>query len=319
MQIPPLPAHEAERIQTLHALKLLDTKSEERFDRVTRLARRLFDVPIALVSLVDTDRQWFKSCYGLTSRNAPRETSMCGHAILGDELFDVPDAQADPRFADNPLVTGLPHLRFYAGYPLKARNGMKMGTLCILDTEPRTLNDDERQLLQDLGAMVEDEMISHNSATTDPLTGISNRLGFEQLACRTLALCQRHDWPAVMLFMDLDGFKALNDKSGHAAGDTLLQEFAQLLLRNFRDTDSVGRMGGDEFAVFMPNCDSEKVLAIMQRLEAGLRTLNAAHPGWNVGVSWGKAHLLHQPTSILGLLHEADQAMYTVKRAKRAS
>ena len=137
MLVPGKPANEAARIQVLHGLDLLDSAPEERFDRLTRLAKRLFNVPIALVTLVDKDRQWFKSCVGLAATETPRDISFCGHAILNDGLLLVPDAREDVRFHDNPLVTGEPNIRFYAGYPLTVPNGNKMGTLCLLDTKPR--------------------------------------------------------------------------------------------------------------------------------------------------------------------------------------
>ena len=108
MQIPAKPADEANRIDTLRALKILDTSTEERFDRLTRLARRLFGVPIALVSLIDEDRQWFKSCFGLEASEMARDISFCGHAILQNDIFVIPDAALDGRFSDNPMVTGAP-------------------------------------------------------------------------------------------------------------------------------------------------------------------------------------------------------------------
>ena len=153
MLAPIKPANEAVRIQALHGLNVLDSAPEERFDRLTRLAKRLFNVPIALVTLVDKDRQWFKSCVGLDVNETPRDVSFCGHAILQDELLLVPDAKQDKRFHDNPLVTGEPNIRFYAGYPLTVPNGNKMGTLCLIDTRPRELDDEERGLLRDLAGM----------------------------------------------------------------------------------------------------------------------------------------------------------------------
>ena len=153
MLAPIKPANEAVRIQALHGLNVLDSAPEERFDRLTRLAKRLFNVPIALVTLVDKDRQWFKSCVGLDVNETPRDVSFCGHAILQDELLLVPDAKQDKRFHDNPLVTGEPNIRFYAGYPLTVPNGNKMGTLCLIDTKPRELDDEERGLLRDLAGM----------------------------------------------------------------------------------------------------------------------------------------------------------------------
>ena len=153
MLVPRKPANEEARIQALHGLNLLDSAPEERFDRLTRLAKRLFNVPIALVTLVDKDRQWFKSCVGLDATETSRDVSFCGHAILKDDLLLVRDAREDERFHDNPLVTGEPNIRFYAGYPLTVPNGNKMGTLCLLDTKPRELDDEERALLRDLAEM----------------------------------------------------------------------------------------------------------------------------------------------------------------------
>jgi signal transduction histidine kinase len=157
--IPPaLPADEPERLAALQALRILDTPPEERFDRITRVAQRLFGVPIALVSLVDAGRQWFKSCRGLPVRETPREVSFCGHAILGDDVFVVRDARQDPRFADSPLVVGELQVRFYAGQPLRDSRGYRLGTLCIMDREPRDLSPGDRQALRDLGAWVESEL-----------------------------------------------------------------------------------------------------------------------------------------------------------------
>ncbi|MDP9316286.1 MAG: PAS domain S-box protein, partial [Chloroflexota bacterium] len=154
----PLPSNEAQRLSALRALHILDTPAEERFDRITRLAQRLFDVPIALVSLVDENRQWFKSCQGLDLTETPRSSSFCAHAILGDDILVIPDATQDPRFADNPFVTGHPYIRFYAGCPLEGTDGSKFGSLCIIDQRPRELEPDQYQLLRDLAAWAGNEV-----------------------------------------------------------------------------------------------------------------------------------------------------------------
>jgi diguanylate cyclase (GGDEF)-like protein/PAS domain S-box-containing protein len=153
MLVPAKPDNESTRIQTLRSLNILDTSPEEQFDGLTRLARRLFDVPFALVTLVDADRQWFKSCDGFPFRETPREISFCGHAILSDAILIVSDALADERFHDNPLVIGDPRIRFYAGYPLTVSNGSRLGSFCLLDVQPRELDDKERELLRDLARM----------------------------------------------------------------------------------------------------------------------------------------------------------------------
>ena len=150
----PLPANESERLRSLRALDILDTGPDERFDRLTRLTRRLFGVPIAVVSLVDSDRQWFKSVVGLDAAETPRAHSFCAHAILSEDVMVVPDALLDPRFADNPAVTGPPHVRFYAGCPLSLADGSRVGTLCLVDHRPRRLDEAAVGLLRDLAFLV---------------------------------------------------------------------------------------------------------------------------------------------------------------------
>lgn len=158
MKAPAIPADEDRRLATLHALGLLDTLPEDRFDAITRVAARLFNVPIALISLVDAHRQWFKSRVGLDASETPREISFCGHAINQHGIFLVPDASADTRFADNPLVTGEPKIRFYAGRPFAAPGGEKLGTLCLIDRRPHALNAAEHALLNELGNWLEAEI-----------------------------------------------------------------------------------------------------------------------------------------------------------------
>ena len=172
---------EKERITALHRLEVLDTPGEERFDRFTRLAAASFGVPIALVSLVDTDRQWFKSCVGIDSPGTPRSMAFCSHAVALDDLLVVPDARLDERFAANPLVTGAPHIRFYAGQPVRSLDGQPLGTLCIIDTRPRMLDDAGRRMLRDLAQMVQDELnravlVAARDAAQQALVDLNARL-----------------------------------------------------------------------------------------------------------------------------------------------
>lgn len=162
---PPIPANEKERIESLHALGILDTPPEERFDRITQTAKEIFDVPIALVSIIDVNRQWFKSCIGLNVSETPRGVSFCGYAILQNEPFIIPDSRKDERFADNPLVTGAPHVIFYAGIPIAAIDGNNVGTLCIIDTKPREFSPTQIQMLRNLGAWAQLEINSRNLAS----------------------------------------------------------------------------------------------------------------------------------------------------------
>ena len=148
----PMPSDEAPRIRVLHSLGILDSAPEERFDRLTRLAQRVFDVPVALVTLVDAERQWFKSKQGVDLQESQRELSFCAHAINEDKVFVVADALLDPRFADHPMVAGGPRVRFYAGRPLRV-HGHRVGTLCVLDRRPRQLREEELRALEDLAVL----------------------------------------------------------------------------------------------------------------------------------------------------------------------
>lgn len=318
---PDIPHNEASRLDTLRALNILDTSPEERFDRLTRLAKRMFGVPIALVSLVDENRQWFKSCVGLPVTETSREVSFCGHAILSDEILLIPDATQDPRFHDNPLVTDNPHIRFYAGCPLAVPNGSRLGTLCLIDLEPRSLDADDLRLLRDLARMAEQELAAVQLATMDELTLLSNRRGFTALAKHALNLCLRTHTPASMLFLDMDRFKQINDRFGHAEGDRALRTFAAVLKDVFRDSDVIGRLGGDEFVVLMTNttqpqsCDLATV-----RLRQAVDKLNReSERGYELLFSAGAID--YDPdrhASIDDLMHEADGLMYQCKNKQRA-
>jgi GAF domain-containing protein len=172
---PIIPENEAERLKTLQELNILDTSPEERFDRVTRYAANLFKVPIALVSLVDEDRQWFKSRVGIDATETPRDISFCAHAINSNEVFMVVQTRADPRFADNPLVTGEPRIRFYAGAPLEMENGMRVGTLCMIDKVPRVLDEAELQQLTELAKVIVKELQGEGESAVF-LDSLDNRL-----------------------------------------------------------------------------------------------------------------------------------------------
>jgi GAF domain-containing protein len=160
MITPTVPLNESLRLSSLRAMCILASPPEDRFDRLTRLAASIFQVPISVCSLVDDKRQWFKSTSGLDTSETPREISFCGHAILGEEIFVVEDASKDLRFADNPLVVGEPHIRFYTGAPLRLSNGVSLGTLCIIDHQPREFSDDQLKSLEDLARIAEQELIS---------------------------------------------------------------------------------------------------------------------------------------------------------------
>lgn len=318
MNTPDYPEDEPQRLATLHALNILDSPPEERFDRLTRLAKRIFGVPIALVSLVDANRQWFKSRQGLDACETPRDISFCGHAILGQDVFMIPDTKQDPRFADNPLVTGEPHIRFYAGCPLTI-DGRKLGTLCIIDRQPRYFEEDDINTLKDLAVMVENELAAVQLATMDELTNISNRRGFMALSQHSLRLCALKKMPATLVFLDLDKFKPINDQFGHAEGDRALVAFANLMTSVFRSSDVFARLGGDEFVVLLAHATRQQAQEIIHKLAQALDRYNReACRGYDIVFSHGIIEFdAKQHPSIHALLSTGDALMYEIKKSKR--
>lgn len=264
---PATPANEKQRLQTLRNLKLLDTPPEERFDRVTRLAKQVFGTEIALVSLVDDDRQWFKSRQGLEAEETPRDISFCGHAILDDKIMVVNNAAEDRRFCDNPLVCGDPNISFYAGYPISAPDGSRIGTLCIIDSQPREVSNEQLQLLRELGRMVEEELIAANDSTVDPVTGLSNRNGFLAVADHLLAMCTRTKQPATLLMFQLQNFEYLNTAHGRDEADAAAVEMAHQLMSCFRNSDIVARLSEDIFCVLLAGTDLDGVDQARYRLD----------------------------------------------------
>ena len=319
MKIPELPKNEIERLDTLMSLNVLDTPPEERFDRLTRLAKKTLGVPIALVSLVDSDRQWFKSKVGLDACETSRDISFCGHAILKDEVFIIPDATKDERFHDNPLVVDEPNIRFYAGFPLKSINGTNLGTFCVIDRKPRHFNSDEIEVLKDLASMAERELSIVHLATVDDLTKLFNRRGFLMMAQRSLSFCTRHNMPVSLVYFDLNNFKPINDEYGHDEGDRALIYFANCLRNVVRETDIYGRIGGDEFVVFLSDSTSNQAEAIVSRIYEKIEKLMSdKNLPYRIEFSYGIVEHDHRKhETIKMLLKDGDELMYKQKQMRK--
>jgi diguanylate cyclase (GGDEF)-like protein len=318
MQLPALPENEDERLATLHSLNILDTSPEERFDRLTRLACRTFSVPISSITLIDSNRQWFKSRVGLSNCETSRDLSFCGHAILHDGIFLVEDTHTDQRFADHPFVLGEPFIRFYAGCPLRVGR-LKLGTFCIIGREARAFDAEDRRLLKDLAAMAERELLSEHLISTDNLTQLTNRRGLILFARQALAACKRAGEPATLVYFDLNDFKQINDGFGHAEGDHTLGVFARALATVFRQSDVIGRIGGDEFAVLQVGSNlANSGNAIVRVREHIAERSRRDCRGYDIHFSAGQIEFdpaRHE--TIEDLLAEADALMYADKKIWR--
>lgn len=314
----PIPENDEARVAALEATGALDVGREERFDRFTRLAQRMFDVPIALISLVHRDKQFLKSVQGIDVSETARDISICGHAIMQDGAFVVEDASQDPRFADNPMVAGGPKIRFYAGHTLVSSDGHRIGTLCLVDSAPRDFSAADRESLADLATLVAAELSLLRLATIDELTGISNRRGFNMIAEQAMQICRRTNRNASLLLLDLDGFNAICTKLGTAYGDKALVEFASLLNMSFRDSDVVSRIGGDTFCVLLTDTDLENTWNTVERFRSALSARNAL-PGRKYRMLFSAAVVqcdYDRHHSSTRLLQEAEVLMHERKRAK---
>lgn len=306
---------EAARLEALYRYEILDTEPEEAFERITRLVKSVLQMPMAVVSLVDSDRQWFKSRQGVTAAQTRRDISFCTHTIEDTQPLIVPDALADPRFAQSPIVRGEPNIRFYAGVPLRTRDGYNLGALCSMDTRARDLTCEQIDLLQDLAQLVVDELELRLLASTDCLTGALSRRAFIEQARGDLSRADRHGGPLSCIVLDIDHFKAINDTFGHAVGDLVLQRIAAVCKDELRAGDYLGRVGGEEFAVMLPETPLAGAVEVAERLREAVETELITHAGKRIAVtaSIGVAGHTRFTTGIAELLHHADTAMYDAK------
>ncbi|MBR9904661.1 MAG: diguanylate cyclase [Gammaproteobacteria bacterium] len=459
----PTASNEEARLAALYELDLLDTPDEPAFDRVTRLVTKLLHVPISTVTLIDAKRQWIKSRVGVEARETPRDVAFCAYTIQGTEPLIINDARQDPRFADNPFVKAVDGIRFYAGIPLSTTKGLTLGSLCAIDTKPRAISDQELTALQDLAAIVTDEIhlrerlvlekksakvsqqalnelhrsmecqierrtnelnlviesaydayisldaqdvildwnraaemmfgwprkaalakpitqlifptglpaandraaieftahrydgnelpvevrvkklviegrerrslfihditerqqlerLRNQQAREDVLTKLPNRRALDERLPEAMARTRRSQQPLAVLFMDLDGFKAINDAHGHAKGDDLLRVIAKKLVKTIRETDYIARWAGDEFVVLLEGSEPTAIEQLANKLVKVVEEpMIAGDAALNVSVSIGVALYLPASAETANeLLKRADVAMYEAKRSGKA-
>jgi diguanylate cyclase (GGDEF)-like protein len=313
------PAGEVARLAALRHYNILDTAPEETFDRITRLAKNLLQTPIVLVSLVDSDRQWFKSRQGYDVAETPRAVSFCTHAIQQDAPLIVPDALADPAFRNSPLVLGEPHIRFYCGVPLKVHGGHSIGTLCAIDRRPREFTAEQINLLRDLARLIANEIELRRIATADSLTGVLTRRGFDMEINRELKAMLGDHQPLSLIAVDIDHFKPVNDRYGHTAGDLALRTLVARIKQELRAGDFIGRLGGDEFVIALPATDLEGARALAERVRRRIAdtVVRSQANAIRLTVSVGIAGYDRADCSWTAMLDRADAALYEAKKSGR--
>lgn len=329
---------EDERVATVQGLGLLDTPLQERFEKITRMVRSTLRVPIAHFNLLDRDRQHLKSAQGVDGVDLPMEGSFCMHVIHEPSMLVVRDASKDPRFHDNPYVSGrFLNIRFYAGCPVRAPNGLPIGTLCAIDIKPRKMSPECLAALRDLADMIETELrvsslskaqenllvqlsAAERLARIDPLTRLWNRGGIMELVEKEWSEGRRHHKPVTLALIDIDHFKAVNDVHGHSTGDMVIVETAKTLLAATRNEDAVGRFGGEEFLVILTQCTSEGMKDAAERMRLAVleHAFDAGGVRLQVTVSCGLAGAVPQSEDgWMALIKTADEMLYRAKAMGR--
>ncbi len=325
------------KIANIHSLDLFYTPLEERFERITRIARRALQVPVAAITLLNEDKQWFKSIAGWGVSELPRAHSLCRLTVQENGIVTIADTLSDPRSASAPIVTSAPRFRAYAGYPIADENGVVAGTFAVFDVRPHEFSPADRQTLLDLAAMAQREMLSdqlsdaHSALTAklsvarreammDPLTRLWNRRGASVLLKAALASADQRGETIALALLDLDNFKRVNDSYGHQIGDEVLRKVATRLLSALRTGDAVCRLGGDEFLLLLRDSDTAAATRIAERVrrsvtEAPIPTRDGTMPmSVSVGLTLRKPR---DELSVDALLERADRALLESKAAGR--
>ena len=310
---------EADRLAALEQLDLLDTPKDEGLERVVRLVKEIFAVEIGIVSLIDAHRQWYKASSGLSADEVPREDTFCRYVVASDDPIVVEDATKDSRFSQHPAVTGEQHFRFYAGVPLKTKEGHTIGTVCAIDRKPTSFGKRDLVILEELAGVAMDRITLLQSAATDGLTQALTRRAFREQADQLISLAVRHQHGLSCIVLDVDNFKRVNDTHGHAAGDEVLKAVTATCKSNLRAGDLFGRLGGEEFAVLLPHIDSEGALAVAENLRTAIssQTIDGDCGPLSVTASFGTSALSIVTKDIDTLLAQADAAMYQAKNSGR--
>ncbi len=336
---------DSERLDALRRIALLDTPSEECFDRLTRLGAKLTEAPATFVSLVDLNRDFYKSSFGLgeplaTVRQLEGRT-FCHYTIASAEPLVLNDVTKEAVFRDVPTVDSL-GIRAYVGIPLVTQDGQVIGSFCAVDFKPKQWTERDIDILTDLArstmreielrTLIQEAAVTNSQlveqiekvnalnqqlevlTTTDALTGLNNRRAFEHSLAQEFAVLERRSRPLSLAIIDVDRFKDTNDSFGHAAGDKVLKTIAALLTKSARTVDLVARIGGEEFAVILPNTDKSSALAVAERMRVAVE--NAEWLNTPMTISLGIATLLpHENAS--SLFVRADKAMYAAKENGR--
>jgi diguanylate cyclase (GGDEF)-like protein len=330
----PRPQDEEQRLSALHRYQLLDTPAEADFDFLTELAAEVCGVPFAFVSLVDRDRVWVKSYFGMKSQSRPRDDDYCSWAILEDVALNIPDLTRDARTANISITVGPPGYRMYTGANLLTSDGYRIGSLCVLDDRPRVLSEQQMKMLLRLSrqvmALIELRYSQRSLAaalttmerlaSVDEMTGLCNRRVLMERLDIEVERARRFGSPLAVIMMDLDHFKRINDDHGHAMGDSVLMNVGGLVRDGLRQVDLAGRYGGEEFCLILPGTDLAGGAALAESLRRTIENFEHVHGDHVLSAtsSFGVAAFdIDTEADAKALLKAADDALYRAKHGGR--
>ncbi len=307
------------RLRALERYDILDNAEEKPIENIVNLVQQTLHVPMCAISLVHRKNQWFKGARGVGLIETSRDFSFGSHIVQRSDNLVVCNALEDPLFATNPLVTGEPYIRACAGVPLKTPDGYRIGSLCALDIQPREFPEFEIAILESLAKVVVDELELKQIASRDHLTGAETRRAWMAKAHAEIARASRYRRPISVMILDLDNFKAVNDSHGHPSGDVVIKTLADLCMKTLRQSDFFGRLGGEEFALMMPETSAANACVVAERIRAGFEAsaidigdIDPLFCTVSVGVASD-----HHCRNLEPLLERADQALYCAKKQGR--
>jgi diguanylate cyclase (GGDEF)-like protein len=311
----PIPADEEDRLRELERLGVLGSDSDIHMDRLVELASLTFAVPMAAISLVTANRQWFLSQKGLNVRETPRGVAFCAHAIMANGVMVVPNALEDERFRANPLVTAEPLIRFYAGAPLRSDTGHNLGTLCVIDREPKQPNPGQLRQLELLSQLVMRELELRRQISLCPVTNLPIRQRFLLTAEQEFRKAKSQGNHLSLLLFDIDNFRSINNRWGHHAGDQVLGDLCKMGRQFLREKDFAGRLGDGEFALLLVDTPAEVALETAETLRQAVSTMPGVHIHSDVRlhISGGLTSLGPHDTTFDDLLRRAEQALHQAK------
>jgi len=309
---------EVGRMKAFYDLDAQTHSSEASFFQITRLLQLILEMEMVTISLITADKQILSAQQGLDMEESAREAAFCNIAIHSYEPLIIEDTHQDARFRDNPFVTEPPFLRCYIGAPLTTADGYNLGTICAFEAKPRRFTAREAEMVGECAKLVMNQLELRSQANRDFLTKVSNRRSFVAGLDREQARLRRRPGTAVVAFLDIDHFKRVNDTFGHPVGDIVLREFAVVVTEQCRENDTVARLGGEEFAVLLPDTDlgSARIWAERTRWKVA-ETRFAGSDEVRLTVSVGLAELDDTKTSADAITLAADQALFEAKRLGR--